>query len=91
MVDLDEEQITGFHKTDASLHKCSKIRGGHVTINHPEIGLVDTQAAMLPTLAFRVGLHVHYGETVLRMLYRLLKVSDPSGARWVRATNVRLR
>jgi hypothetical protein len=35
--------------------------------NHPTLGLVDVFAATIPTLTFTPGVHVNYGETVLRM------------------------
>ncbi len=57
--------IGTFNKTPISYRKwCTKC-GGHVFTDHPTLGLVDVYAAMLPTLKFEPGVHVHYQETVL--------------------------
>jgi hypothetical protein len=34
---------------------------------HPNEDFIDVYAAILPTLAFKPQMHVHYGETVLRI------------------------
>jgi hypothetical protein len=43
---------------------------------HPGLGLTDVYAAVIPDLAFKPGLHVNYGETVLRMKDGLPKLKD---------------
>jgi len=43
---------------------------------HPELGLIDVYAALLPDLAFKPGVHVHYQEAVLRTLDGLPKMED---------------
>jgi hypothetical protein len=61
------DSIGTYSKTPASLRKwCTKC-GGHLFTEHPGFGLVDVYAALLPTLRFAPGVHVHYGETVLRL------------------------
>jgi hypothetical protein len=44
--------------------------------NHPTLGLVDVFAATIPSLAFAPGVHVNYGETVLRIKDGLPKLKD---------------
>jgi hypothetical protein len=63
---LGAEQVTTFQKTKFSQRQyCSKC-GGHLTVNHPTIGLVDVFAATIPTLPFTPAVHINYSETVLR-------------------------
>ena len=59
--------IGTFNKTPISYRKWCKTCGGHLFTDHPTMGLVDVYAAMVPTLHFDAGLHVHYQETVLRI------------------------
>ena len=59
--------IGTYHKTPISYRKWCHRCGGHLFTEHPTFGLVDIYAAMLAKLDFQPGLHVHYGETVLRI------------------------
>ena len=59
--------IGTYNKTPGSSRKwCTKC-GGHLMTDHPQMGLVDVYAAILPSLKFEAGLHVFYGETKLRI------------------------
>jgi hypothetical protein len=70
------EFIGMYQKTPVSQRQyCTKC-GGHVVNNHPPLGLVDVYAAILPTLAFKPGVHVNYAETVLPMKDGLPKLKD---------------
>lgn len=70
------EFIGMYQKTPVSQRQyCTKC-GGHVMTNHPPLGLVDVYAAILPTLAFKPGVHVNYAETVLPMKDGLPKLKD---------------
>jgi hypothetical protein len=71
-----EGQIATYRKTDQSLRKFCKVCGGHLMTDHPEMGLVDEYAAMLPALTFQPGVHVHYGEKVLSIPDGLPKFAD---------------
>ena len=73
------DQIATYQKTDESLRKFCKACGGHLMTDHPKMGLVDIYAAMLPTLDFQPGLHVHYGEKVLSLPDGLPKFADLPG------------
>lgn len=76
-----EEHIATYCKTPQSHRKYCTSCGGHLMTVHPEMGLVDIYAAMLPDLEFQPALHVHYAETVLRMHDGLPKFNDmPSEA-----------
>lgn len=61
------EKIGSYHKTPNSLRKWCTVCGGHLFTDHPGFGLIDVYAALVPTLPFRPGVHVHYQETVLRI------------------------
>lgn len=70
------DQLGMFQKTPLSQRQYCKSCGGHVITTHPTFGLIDVYAATLPTLEFKPGLHVNYGETVLPMRDGLPKFKD---------------
>jgi hypothetical protein len=70
------KSIATFQKTEFSQRRYCTRCGGHLMANHPTIGLVDVFAATLPTLDFVPGVHVNYGETVLRIRDGLPKLKD---------------
>jgi hypothetical protein len=43
---------------------------------HPELGLMDVYAAVIPGVPFIPGLHVNYSETKLPIRNGLLKLKD---------------
>lgn len=68
------EHLGTYNKTPNSARRwCTKC-GGHVLTEHP--GLTDVYAAILRDLPFAPQLHVHYGETVLRIRDGLPKQKD---------------
>jgi hypothetical protein len=71
-----EEHIGTYNKTPRSLRKWCKTCGGHVFTEHPDWGLIDVFAGVLPDFPFKPGVHVHYQETVLRMKDGLPKMKD---------------
>ena len=50
--------------------------GGHIFTEHPEWGVTDVYAAVLPQLPFQPGVHVNYQETVLHVRDGLPKMKD---------------
>ena len=68
--------VGSFAKTPKSIRKWCKTCGGHLLTEHPAMGLTDVYAAILPKLAFKPGLHVHYQETVLHIKDGLPKQKD---------------
>jgi hypothetical protein len=70
------EHVGVYNKTPRSGRKFCKSCGGHLMAEHPQWNLVDVYAAMLPELAFKPGVHVHYQETVLPMRDGLPKMKD---------------
>jgi hypothetical protein len=70
------DQLGSYSKTPQSLRKWCKVCGGHVLTEHPGWGLTDVYAAVIPSLSFKPGLHVHYQETVLRLKDGLPKQRD---------------
>lgn len=71
-----EENIGTYHKTPQSYRKWCKACGGHILTEHPELGLTDVYAAILPELPYDPGLHVHYQESVLPISDGLDKFRD---------------
>lgn len=70
------ENVASHSKTPLSDRKwCTKC-GGHLFTNHPQWGVVDVYASMLPKLKFDPGLHVNYQETVLRIRDGKPKMKD---------------
>ena len=65
-----------YNKTARSTRQFCTRCGGHVMTDHPHLGLIDVYAATIPSLAFTPGVHVNYGETVLRMRDGLPKLKD---------------
>ena len=61
------DNIESYAKTDNSHRKWCKTCGGHVFTEHPGMGLTDVYAAVIPDFPFQPGVHVFYGETVLRI------------------------
>ena len=65
-----------FNKTERSARKWCKLCGGHVLAEHPGMGLTDVYAAVLKDFPFKPGVHVNYGETVMRIHDGLPKQKD---------------
>lgn len=70
------EHVAVFHKTARSHRKWCRQCGGHLMTEHPEWGLVDVFAAMLPTLQFQAGVHVNYQDSVLLLKDGVPKLRD---------------
>lgn len=70
------DQIEHYNKTPGSTRQWCRVCGGHVFTDHPEMGLVDIYAALLPDLPFEPALHVNYQEAVLRIPDGLTKMKD---------------
>lgn len=71
-----QNKLARYNKTpDSDRHFCKNC-GGHVYIVHPGPGLVDVPAALLSSVDFRPGVHVHYQESVLSILDGLPKQKD---------------
>ena len=70
------ENIGTFNKTARSFRKWCKTCGGHLFTEHPAWGLTDVYAAVIPDFPFKPGIHVNYGECVLRVLDGLPKQKD---------------
>ncbi|MHC8332565.1 GFA family protein [Pseudomonas sp. LB3P25] len=70
------DNIGTYNKTPRSYRKWCKTCGGHIFTEHPEMGLIDVYAAIIPDLAYSPGVHVHYQETVLRIKDGLPKLKD---------------
>jgi hypothetical protein len=70
------DKIATYNMTDRSYRKWCTACGGHLFTDHPQWGLTDVYAALLPDLPFQPGVHVHYQETRLPMKDGLPKMRD---------------
>jgi hypothetical protein len=70
------ELVGSFLRSPASQRKWCKACGGHLFTIHPDMGLVDVYAAMIPDLPFQAAVHVHYQESVLRIRDGVPKFRD---------------
>ena len=70
------ENIGTYNKTPRSHRKWCKFCGGHIFTEHPEWGLIDVYAAVIPELPFKAGVHVHYQETVSPIKDGVTKLKD---------------
>ena len=70
------ENIGTYNKNSRSYRKWCTSCGGHIFTEHPEWGLIDVYAAVIPELPFKAGVHVHYQETVLPIKDGVTKLKD---------------
>ncbi len=70
------DNIGTYNKTPRSLRKWCKSCGGHLFTEHPHWNLTDVYAAVIPSLRFKPGVHVHYQETVLPIRDGVAKMKD---------------
>ena len=70
------QNVGTYNKTSRSYRKWCKSCGGHVFTEHPEMGLYDVYAAVIPKFPFKAGLHVNYQETVLPIHDGVTKLKD---------------
>lgn len=71
-----KENLSTFNKTVHSNRRWCKTCGGHVLAEHPGMGLTDVYAAVIQNFRFEPQLHVHYGESVVRVHDGLPKQKD---------------
>lgn len=71
-----EDNLGTYNKTEQSYRKWCKTCGGHVFTDHPQSGLIDVYAAVIPDLPFQAGIHVHYGESKLSIKDGVPKLKD---------------
>ena len=70
------EFLGRFKKTEISDRQFFTKCGGHIMTYHPTFGLTDVRPAVIPTVAFKPVLHLHYADTVLPMKDGLPKLKD---------------
>ena len=70
------EQIGTYAKTPGTHRKWCRQCGGHLFSEHPGLGLTDVYVAVIPSLEFKPGVHVHYQERVLRVHDGVTKLKD---------------
>ena len=70
------ELVGRFNKVGSSdRHYCTNC-GGHLLIDHPQLGVVDIRAAILPAVRFEPKAHLNYAEAVLPVKDGLPKYRD---------------
>ena len=75
-IKMGSEHLGTFQKSENSVRQhCTKC-GGHIMTAHPEWGLIDVYAAILPSFKFEPGVHVHYAESVLPIKDGIPKMKD---------------
>lgn len=70
------EHLGQFNKSGFSNRRHCKHCGGHLLSEHPDFGFTDVLAGVLPTLAFKPQMHVHYANAVLPVQDGLPKMRD---------------
>ena len=66
-----------FKTTEVSERQFCTRCGGHIIMTyHPTFGLTDVRPAVIPSVAFKPALHLHYADTVLPMKDGLPKLKD---------------
>ena len=73
-----EEHMATFQKTPDSLsHRrfCAQC-GGHVMVNHPDLGIIDVMAGVLPDLEFAPTMHLNCAEAVVSVKDDLPRYKD---------------
>jgi len=69
-------EIASYNKTPQSQRKWCRVCGGHLFTEHPHWELTDVYAAVIPRFPFEPGVHVNYGEAVLRIHDGIPKQQD---------------
>ena len=70
------EHIGRFNKTGMSERQhCAKC-GGHIMTSHPDFGLTDVFAGVLPGISFKPAVHLNYAERVIPVRDGLPKLKD---------------
>lgn len=70
------DKLGTYNKTPQSARKWCTNCGGHVLTEHPDMGLTDVYAAVIPDFPYKAGIHVHYQESVLPIRDGVLKMKD---------------
>ena len=70
------EHVGSFSKTPQSRRNWCRKCGGHLFTEHPQMGLTDVYAAVIPEFPFKPGVHVHYQERSLQIHDGITKLKD---------------
>lgn len=70
------EVLGRFNKSGMSDRQFCKRCGGHLMNGHPALGLTDVRPAVIPGIAFKPVVHLHYAERVLPIRDGLPKLRD---------------
>jgi hypothetical protein len=73
---MGSDNVGSYNRTDRNIRKWCTICGGHILVDLPKWDLAEVFAASLPAFPFEPMLHIHYGESVLRVKDGLPKQND---------------
>jgi hypothetical protein len=68
--------IGSYNKVGTTARKFCLRCGGHFMLDHPDMGVVDVRAAVLPSLIFVPKAHLFYSERVIDIADGLPKFAD---------------
>ena len=71
-----KDKISNFAKTPNSQRQWCEACGGRLFTEHPQWGLIDVYAAVIPGFPHKAGVNVNYQETRLPMRDGLPKMKD---------------
>lgn len=71
-----ESMLGRFNKVGISDRHFCRLCGGHLITRHPGLDLTDVRAGVMPDIAFRPDIHLHYAESVLPVRDGLPKLKD---------------
>ena len=71
-----KERVGAYAKSPQSLRKWCTACGGHLLTEHPQLGLIDVYAGVIPGLEFKASVHVNYEDAVLPLRDGLPKLKD---------------
>ncbi len=71
-----EEFMGSYNKMGMSDRRFCKKCGGHIMTAHPDLGLTDVGAGVLPSIAFEPSVHLNYAESIVPIKDGLPKLRD---------------
>jgi hypothetical protein len=71
-----KELLGGFDKAGTSNRRFCLKCGGHLFLEHPDLGVFDVRAPILPSIDFNPTEHINYGERILDVDDGLPKYRD---------------
>ncbi len=70
------EWVGHFNKAGISDRQFCRCCGGRLFTDHPGMGVIDVRPGLLPSIAFKPQVHLHYAQAVLPVQDGLPKLKD---------------